>query len=76
MTVNRMVNIMAGFMVMLGLSLAHFTGQIDLTRPTWLWLCVFVGLNLFQSGFTRICPAANIFKFLGFKDSEAACNVK
>ena len=73
MTVNRLINIMAGFMVSLGLVLAHLNGQVDLTQPSFLWLCVFVGLNLFQSGFTGICPAAFIFKALGAKDDGAAC---
>lgn len=73
MTVNKLIYIMAGFMVLLGLSLAHFNGQVDLTKPSWLWLCVFVGLNLFQSGFTGFCPAAKIFKALGAKDESGSC---
>jgi len=73
MTVNRMVSIMAGFMVLLSLVLAQIMGQIDLFHPTWLWLTAFVGLNLFQMGFTGFCPAALVFKALGFKESTAAC---
>ena len=71
MTVNRMVSIMAGFMVLLSLMLAQITGQIDLFHPTWLWLTAFVGLNLFQMGFTGFCPAAMIFKKLGVKPGTA-----
>jgi len=48
MTVNKLISIMAGFMVTLGLALAHFNGQVDLSSPSWLWLCAFVGLNLFH----------------------------
>nr|WP_031408132.1 hypothetical protein [Thiomonas sp. FB-Cd] len=33
MTTNRMVSIMAGFMVLLSLMLAQITGQIDLLHP-------------------------------------------
>lgn len=73
MTVNRLINIMAGFMVSLGLVLAHLNEQVDLSEPSWLWLCAFVGLNLFQSGFTGFCPAASIFKALGVKQDENAC---
>ncbi|MGC8698536.1 MAG: YgaP family membrane protein [Halothiobacillus sp.] len=73
MTINRMVSIMAGFMVLLSLGLAQFTHQIDLTHPTWLWLTGFIGLNLFQMGFTGFCPAAKVFKILGFKDATSAC---
>jgi Inner membrane protein YgaP-like, transmembrane domain len=28
----------------------------------WLWLTAFVGANLFQSGFTRICPLESILR--------------
>lgn len=71
MTVNRAVSIFAGFMIMLTLALAHFSGQIDMSRVGWLWLTAFVGANLFQMGFTSFCPAARIFKALGLKDSAA-----
>jgi len=76
MNVNRAVSIFAGFMIMLSLALAHFTGQIDLSHLSWLWFTAFVGANLFQMGFTGFCPAASIFKMLGLKDSsggQACC---
>ena len=73
MTVNRMVSIMAGFMVLLSLILAQIWQQIDLFHPTWLWLTAFVGLNLFQMGFTGFCPAARLFKILGLKDDKNSC---
>jgi len=71
MTVNRAVSIFAGFMIMLTLALAHVTGQIDLSKLSWLWFTAFVGANLFQMGFTGFCPAAKIFKALGLKDNAA-----
>jgi hypothetical protein len=74
MTVNRAVSIFAGFMIMLSLALAHFTGQINLGQMSWLWFTAFVGANLFQMGFTGFYPAAKIFKALGLKDSGgSAC---
>ncbi len=75
MSVNRAVTIFAGFMIMLTLALAHFTGQVDMSRLGWLWFTAFVGANLFQMGFTGFCPAAKIFKALGLKDasSNASC---
>ena len=72
MTVNRAVSVFAGLMIVASLALAHFTGQIDLSHLSWLWLTAFVGLNLFQMGFTGFCPAATIFKALGFKQTEGA----
>ena len=74
MTVNRAISSFAGFMMMLSLGLAHFTGQIDLGQMSWLWLGAFVGANMFQMGFTGFCPAASIMRALGMKDKEStAC---
>jgi len=74
MTVNRIVSIFAGFMVMFSLGLAHFLGQVDLLQPGWLWLTAFVGFNLFQMGFTGFCPMASILRMLGVKDNTGtAC---
>jgi len=74
MTVNRAISSFAGFMILLSLGLAHLTGQVDLSTMSWLWLAAFVGVNLFQMGFTGFCPAASILRKLGMKDSSgAAC---
>ncbi|MDD5478095.1 DUF2892 domain-containing protein [Rhodoferax sp.] len=74
MTVNRAVSIFAGFMIMASLAAAHFTGQINLSQMSWLWLTAFVGANLFQMGFTGFCPAASVMRMLGLKDKNgAAC---
>lgn len=56
MTVERLVRIIAGSFIMLSLALAHFSGSVDMTQISWLWLTAFVGFNLFQSGITRFCP--------------------
>ncbi len=61
MTVGNAVNAMAGAMVLISLALTYYV------HPNFVWLTVFVGVNLFQSAFTGFCPAANIFKALGFK---------
>jgi len=75
MTINNAVNSMAGFFIVCGLAAAHFSQQIDLTQPGWLWLVAFVGINLFQMGFTGFCPAALIFRRLGIKDAKGtACS--
>jgi len=74
MTVNRAISSFAGFMMMLSPGLAHFTGQVDLSHMSWLWLGAFVGANMFQMGFTGFCPAASIMRALGMKDKEStAC---
>lgn len=71
MTVNRIVRIVAGFFIMLSLGLAHFMGQVDLSRMSWLWFTLFVGANLFQSGFTTFCPLDSILKKLGVPETPA-----
>ena len=67
MTVERGVRLMAGVMVLLSLALAHFLSLY------WLWLTLFVGLNLLQSAFTNWCPAMNILRAVGMKD--ASCGI-
>ncbi len=73
MTVNRIVRIVAGFFIMLSLALAHFSGQVDLSQMSWLWFTLFVGANLFQSGFTKFCPMDSILKKLGVPENERGC---
>ena len=70
MTVNNAVNVMSGTLVIIGLAFSHLSGAIDMTNISWLWLVAFVGVNLFQMGFTDFCPAKIIFKALGLKDSN------
>jgi hypothetical protein len=70
MTVNQFVRIIAGFFIMTSLALAHFNGQVDMSKLSWLWFTAFVGVNLFQSGFTKFCPLDTILKKLGVKESS------
>ena len=67
MTVERLVRIIAGFFIMLSLALAHFSGDVDMSQPSWLWFTAFVGFNLFQSGITRFCPMDIMLKKVGFQ---------
>jgi hypothetical protein len=69
MSVERIVRIIAGFFIMLSLVLTHFNGTADLAHPSWLWFTAFVGINLFQSGFTRFCPMDMMLKKFGVKES-------
>ncbi len=69
MTVNRIVRIFAGFFILASLGLAHFSGQADLSRMSWLWFTLFVGANLLQSGFTTFCPLDSILKRLGVPET-------
>lgn len=65
MSIDRAVMMFAGIMVLVSLALS------ELHSPYWLWLTVFVGVNLVQASITGFCPAAMIFKKLGFKSGNA-----
>jgi hypothetical protein len=54
------------------LGLAHLFGQVDLSHMSWLWFTLFVGANLFQSGFTQFCPMDSILKKLGVPESSCS----
>jgi hypothetical protein len=68
MTINRIVRIVAGFFVLLSLGLGVQASPL-FVNANFLWFTAFVGANLFQSGFTNLCPLVNILKMLGFKES-------
>lgn len=59
MTIENGVRILAGSMVLLSIVLTVFA------HSNFIWLTVFVGVNLIQSAFTGICPAAFFLKKLG-----------
>ncbi|QSV46367.1 YgaP family membrane protein [Geobacter benzoatilyticus] len=59
MYIDRLLRIIAGSFILISLLLAHYHS------PNWLWFTAFVGLNLFQSGFTNWCPMITILDKLG-----------
>lgn len=67
LTVNQAVRAVAGGFILLSLALAHFNGQADLSRLSWLWFTAFVGANLLQSGFTGFCLMDKILGRCGLK---------
>jgi hypothetical protein len=71
MTVERMIRIFAGFFVLLSLALGVEASPV-FVNVNFLWFTAFVGANLFQSGFTRICPLAFVLKKAGVKEAAAA----
>lgn len=66
MTVERGLRLMAGVMVLLSVVLTLYVSHY------WIWLTVFIGLNLLQSAFTNWCPAISIFRAMGL--TEDSCN--
>ena len=59
MTVDRLVMVFAGCVILLSLLLTTYV------HPGFVWLTAFVGANLIQAAFTGFCPAAILFKKLG-----------
>ncbi|MDD4977010.1 MAG: DUF2892 domain-containing protein [Gallionella sp.] len=66
MNAERIVRIVAGFFVMLSLSLGVQASPVFVSEY-FLLFTAFVGLNLFQSGFTQICPLTGILSKFGIK---------
>ncbi|GAV21218.1 hypothetical protein MMIC_P2198 [Mariprofundus micogutta] len=71
MTTERVIRIIAGFFIMLSVFLSSVYNGSVLNEPTWLWFTLFVGANLFQSGFTRWCLMEKILIKLGVKPGGA-----
>ena len=65
MSLEHAVEAFAGLMVLLSVVLTYFV------HPNWVWLTVFVGVNLFQQSFTGFCPAAIVIKKLFVLQTEA-----
>ena len=72
MSIERIVRLVAGIFVLLSLGLG-VEGSPLFVNHNFLWFTAFVGANLFQSGFTNLCPLVNILKMMGFKEAGSAC---
>jgi hypothetical protein len=67
MKLENAIRILAGTMMLISVSLAHWVSE------WWLLLGVFVGCNLIQSALTGFCPAEIIFRKLGVGREAGAC---
>ena len=67
MTVERSLRLIAGFFILASVALGHWVSP-------WFYLfTAFVGLNLFQSGFTNWCPMMAILRAMGVGRPAASC---
>ena len=66
---ENIVRMVAGIFVLTSSLLAHFV------NPNWIWLCVFVGINLLQSSVTKFCPLETILNTfnIGTKQEGSGC---
>jgi len=72
MTTERLVRIFAGTFVLLSLALGIDASPLYVSA-NFLWFTAFVGANLLQSGFTRLCPLESILRRLGVRSGGGAC---
>ena len=61
MSVERSVEAFVGAMVLLSVLLTHFV------HPAFVWMTVFVGINVIQQAFTGFCPVAMGLRRFGMK---------
>ena len=69
MNADRIVRIVAGSFILLSLALGAEASPIFVSKY-FLYVIAFVGLNLFQSGFSNLCPLNNILAKCGIKNSS------
>lgn len=62
MTIEALIRLIAGALVLVGIALAHFLG------PWWLLLPAFVGANLVRSAFMTFCPPSILLRRIGWLD--------
>lgn len=67
--IDRIVHSVAGTMILASLALTKWV------HPNFIWLTVFVGANLLQSGLTNWCLLSRILRKLGVEDSGATCGL-
>ncbi|PCI43977.1 MAG: sulfurtransferase [Proteobacteria bacterium] len=67
MTIQRAIRMIAGAFIMLSVFLSSLYNGVQLSEPTWLWLTLFVGANLFQSSITQWCLMEKILSKLGLE---------
>ncbi|EHH1242773.1 DUF2892 domain-containing protein [Vibrio parahaemolyticus] len=61
MTLENAVRVFAGTMVLVSVILTVFV------HSNFIWFTVLIGVNLIQSAYTGICPAAYFLKKFGFR---------
>ena len=58
LSVERKIRIIAGMFVFISALLGYIYSKY------WLFITIFIGLNLFQFGFTNFCPLEIMLKWI------------
>jgi len=72
MNVERLIRIFAGSFILISLALG-VQGSPLFVSNWFLAVTAFVGINLFQFGFSNVCPLGMILKKLGVPDTPSTC---
>ncbi len=64
MIVNDLIHVLAGVFILLSLALGYWLS------PYWFFFTGFVGLNLFQYGFSGFCPLGVVLKKAGVPEAR------
>lgn len=62
MTIEQLLRIIAGAFVVISVALGYWVSEY------FYLFTAFVGLNLFQSGFSGWCPMMTFLRWMGFSD--------
>jgi hypothetical protein len=65
MTIDDSLRTIAGAFILISLALGTWV------HPAFYFFTAFVGLNLFQSGFSKWCPMMAILRRLGVREQRA-----
>ena len=68
MSIDCIVHTFAGTLILASLALAHYH------NPNWIWLTIFVGANMLQSGFSNWCLISRLLAMAGVK-GKTACGL-
>ena len=67
MTINDAIKAIAGVFIIISLLLSHYVNE------NWLFFTAFVGVNLFQSSFTKWCLMEKILSKAGLESASDNC---
>jgi hypothetical protein len=69
MIISDWIHVIAGFFILSSLALGVPASPL-FHSTYWLFFTTFVGLNLFQFGFSKFCPLGLILKKLGVPEKR------
>jgi hypothetical protein len=69
MIVTDWIHAIAGFFILSSLALGVEASSLFMSKY-WLWFTAFVGANLLQFGFSKICPLGLILKAIGVPEKK------